>query len=118
MSILHRKGFEPYLSLGNKKSVDIVITDKKLSTYITLDVKGVIKGNWLLGNHIPKADFMVLVTYLDRFSEDELPECYILPNSSIKGIAKKYTNKGYSISYSKIRNQNNYKNNWGLLTQR
>jgi hypothetical protein len=39
ISMLHRKGIDASLTLGNKKAVDIIIADKK-GRIITIDVKG------------------------------------------------------------------------------
>ncbi len=43
MSMLHRKKINAVLTLGNKKSVDIVI--EKNGKVITLDVKGLLEKN-------------------------------------------------------------------------
>jgi hypothetical protein len=39
LSMLYRKGLNAYLTLGNKKSVDIIV-EKENGTIITIDVKG------------------------------------------------------------------------------
>ena len=51
MSLLNRVGKEAYLSLGNKKGVDIIVKTQKGSICI-VEVKGVDKRNdWIIGNH-------------------------------------------------------------------
>lgn len=42
MSLLHRLGLEPILTVANKKSIDIFI-QKEDSTYYSIDVKSVAK---------------------------------------------------------------------------
>ena len=49
MSMLHRCGFEAYLSLGNKKGVDIIVKTKKGAICI-VEVKGVNKkDDYIIG---------------------------------------------------------------------
>lgn len=47
LSILYRLGINAHLTLGNKKSVDIVV--EKEDKVITIDVKG-LKGYFLFSN--------------------------------------------------------------------
>lgn len=50
MSLLCRVGKDAYLSLGNKKGVDIIVNTKKGAICI-IEVKGVNKNNdWMIGN--------------------------------------------------------------------
>jgi hypothetical protein len=51
MSLLNRAGKDAYLSLGNKKGVDIIVMTKS-GAYTILEVKGVNKktDDWLIGN--------------------------------------------------------------------
>lgn len=52
MSILARAGIDAYLSLGNKKEIDIVIPDNLRKGYKIIEVKGVNLGSndWIVGN--------------------------------------------------------------------
>lgn len=50
MSLLSRAGKEAYLSLGNKKGVDIIVQTGRVSICL-IEVKGVNQNNdWLIGN--------------------------------------------------------------------
>lgn len=53
MSLFHRAGLEPSLSLGNKKGVDIVLYHQDRVSEI-IEVKGVAdKMDWLIGDKVP-----------------------------------------------------------------
>ena len=55
LSMLYRKGYNAYLTLGNKKSVDIII-EKEHGQILTVDVKGLAgKTNWPMDNFKKKA---------------------------------------------------------------
>jgi len=119
MSMLHRKGFEPYLSLGNKKKVDIIITDKS-NQFITIDVKGVIGSyDWTLGSKSPlvsKYHYIILVRYNKIEGFDQLPEFYIIPSIDIGKLGKQYSNR-YNVSNTKKNRGKLLKyQNWGILT--
>src|SRR5205085_7782224 len=66
MSVLHRLGLEAYLTLGNKKAVDIVVAHAP-GNAITIDVKAVAgKVDWRVGNvaGTPRErHYVVLITY-------------------------------------------------------
>ncbi len=73
MSLLCRAGKDAYLSLGNKKGVDIIIKTDKGAICI-LEVKGVNKNNdWMIGNSgiLPSLPnmFYALVGYEGRITE-------------------------------------------------
>jgi len=86
LSMLYRIGAEAYLTLGNKKSVDIVV--KRASDMITIDVKG-LKGsscfpgdNWTResSNH-----FLVFVSFIGRIGDPQcVPEVYVVPSDELK----------------------------------
>ncbi len=118
LATLHRLDKEPLLTLGNKKSVDIVLQTNNKT--LTIDVKGMAsKTNWLLGINKPeiiKNHFYVLVTYLNKIDDISVkPESYILPSSVIHKFYK-LTKKGYVIPYSKLRDDGKiYNENWATL---
>src|SRR5689334_13693049 len=51
LSMLNRKECNAYLTLGKQKSVDIVVVKGK--KHLTLDVKGIRAGGWLMGDKKP-----------------------------------------------------------------
>lgn len=118
LATLHRLGLEPLLTLGNKKSVDIVLQDNKRT--FTIDVKGMAsKTSWLLGTNKPEIitnHFYVLVTYLNKIDDINIkPESYVLTSKEIQKFVK-LTKKGYVINYSKMRDEGHkYKENWTAL---
>src|ERR1700674_3569377 len=86
LSVLHRLGISATLTLGNKKSVDIVIT-RDAGEAITVDVKGLAgTTNWPIDNirEGKENHFIVFVTFLGKISDPSvLPEVYIVPSKRI-----------------------------------
>ena len=120
LSMLYRKGINAYLTLGNKKAVDILI-DKNKGKSITIDVKGLSgKTSWPLDNFKKKTKghFIVLVSFLGKFSDHSVaPECWIVPSKKVEKlfyINPKRTRQVVN-RYSMIKNGLKYKNNWKLL---
>lgn len=120
LSMLYRKGYNANLTLGNKKSVDILI-EKENGKLITIDVKG-LKGKtcWPMDNFSKEKDnhFIVLVSFLDKINDHELnPECWIIPSKRINKLL--YTNpKGNRqvINRRKLLKIGiEFKNNWDIL---
>lgn len=84
LSILHRLGLDAVLTLGNKKMVDIVITNKN-GGFTTIDVKGIAKKyDWPADNiRIPKDGhhFVVLVSYEGKIEDTTfMPSAWIIPH--------------------------------------
>lgn len=89
LSVLHRLGMSATLTLGNKKSVDIVIARDAGDTY-TVDVKGLAgKTNWPVDNlkEGKKRHFIAFVTFLGKISDpSESPEVYIVPSEEVSSV--------------------------------
>lgn len=72
LSALYRLGMDASLTLGNKKSVDIVVVREAGDT-ITIDVKAVVgEYDWPVNNvqNQPKANhFIVLVSYEGKIQD-------------------------------------------------
>ena len=89
LSMLYRKGVDAYLTLGNKKSVDIVI-HKDDGGIVTVDVKGLAgKTCWPMDNFNKKDKnhFIVLVSFLDNISDPQaVPECWIVPSLKAENL--------------------------------
>jgi hypothetical protein len=89
LSVLHRLGADANLTLGNKKSVDIVVVRSAGDT-ITLDVKALAgKTSWPVDNFRggKKEHFLALVCFLDRIEDPAiLPEVYVVPSTKVEGI--------------------------------
>lgn len=122
LSALYRKGFEAFITLGNKKGIDIILNldDKK---QITIDVKG-LQGTTLfpLDNVRENVDkpnhFIAFLSFLNKMSDPSaVPEIYIVPHNNVKELMyrnPKGNRKG--INLSKLRTVGKkYLNNWDLL---
>jgi hypothetical protein len=113
-------GIEPFLTLGNKKSVDILVitNDKKI---FTIDVKGLAsKTSWLLGSNKPEViqnHYYILLTYLNNIEDiDTKPESYIISSNDLQELKLiKSTKKGYIIDYKQLRDNLNFKENWSVF---
>ena len=119
LSMLYRKGYNAYLTLGNKKSIDIIIDHGKRTS--TIDVKGMVsKTSWPMDNFdkAKKNHYIALVTYLNKIGDHTLvPETYIVPSSKIRSLfahQKRGTRKG--IRYSRIKKTGKkYLEAWSVL---
>jgi hypothetical protein len=90
LSLLQRVGFDAHLTLGNKKSVDIVVVHAPGDS-VTVDVKAVAgKVDWPMGNiSAPPLDrhFVVLLTYDGNFSApDFIPRTWVIPHADLLGM--------------------------------
>ncbi|MEJ7585993.1 MAG: hypothetical protein WKI04_00385 [Ferruginibacter sp.] len=88
MSLLCRAGKDAYLSLGNKKGVDIIVkTDK--GAICVVEVKGVNKNNdWMIGNSgiLPSLPnmFYALVGFEGYISDVNAPaKFYLIPSEKL-----------------------------------
>jgi hypothetical protein len=107
LSMLHRKGLEPSLTLGNKKSVDIILT--KEDKIITIDVKGIQSknvgfpmDNWNLKK---PSHFLIFVGFKDISNHKVLennPECYIVPSTEIDNKFKELELDSYKKEPGKL----------------
>jgi hypothetical protein len=92
LSVLHRLGMSATLTLGNKKSVDIVIA-RDAGDAVTVDVKGLAGvTNWPVDNL--KAGrlrhFIVFVTFLGKIGDPAVsPEIYVVPSKEVSALIYK-----------------------------
>jgi len=113
LSQLYRQNIEAYITIGNKKSIDIRII-KKDGTPISLDVKAVRGYTSLIVNNITHSPnhYFAFVVYNEKFENIEyMPEIYILHSMMIKDIIKHY-NKELRVMKGDILG---YLNQWELL---
>lgn len=119
MSLLSRAGKDAYLSLGNKKGVDIIVKTDQGAICI-VEVKGVNKRNdWLIGNsgEFPVASnlFYALVCFNGAIEDlTSSADFWVIPSSKLAD-AKEFkiskNEKTVYISNKFIReNYDNYKN--------
>lgn len=123
LSMLYRKGFDAHLTLGNKKSVDIVI-QKDDGSLLTVDVKGLAgKTCWPMDNftRISPSHFIVLVAYLDKIHDHAIqPECWIVPSAKITGLLYKNPKGNRTVidrygEKGMLKKGLSFKDNWELL---
>lgn len=124
LSTLYRLGFDAYITLGNKKSIDIILNlnDKK---QITIDVKG-LQGKTLfpldnLSEKLNKPNhFVIFLSFLNEMSDPTvLPEIYIMPFNEVKKYIyhnPKNTRKGINLSTLR-KNCKKYKDYWAILNK-
>lgn len=94
LSMLHRRGAEASLTLGNKKSVDIAVV-RVAGRTVTIDVKGVAKRwDWPADNvRMPDhtRHFLALVSFEGRIREAEaVPSVWVIPARKIAPFLRKY----------------------------
>lgn len=124
MSLLSRAGKDAYLSLGNKKGVDIVVTTPK-GGYVIIEVKGVNENmDWMIGNsgRMPSAPnmFYALIGFDGKIQDVNSPaKFYLIPSEllNVLGEYKKASNdKTTYLSHKHIReNYEKYLNNFEAL---
>lgn len=121
LSTLHRLGVDASLTLGNKKSVDIVVFRQEAYP-LTIDVKGVAdRLDWLLGNMpikpIPN-HFVVLVGYEGSIEDPRtLPRTWIFPHKDLIPFIRKTTNDKttYASRRQVIAEGGAYEGAWRLI---
>jgi len=125
LSILYRKGVEAYLTIGNKKSVDIIVKSKD-GKIVTIDVKGLVEPtSWPIENVKPKPDHYIAFVSFNKKIRDEnsLPEVFIVPSVDIidERLKLVYTNPKGSrrvVQYVRLkRYKDKYLNNWAVFYQ-
>lgn len=112
LSQLYRLGREAYLTLGNKKSVDIRVVNN--NTTISIDVKAVRGYSSLIINNvsISNTHFVVFVIYNNKFEDLTFgPEVFVVPSVDIPCVEKVF-NKQRRVFKNDLLP---YKNNWKCL---
>jgi hypothetical protein len=95
LSVLHRLGAEANLTLGNKKSVDIVVV-RDAGDAATVDVKGLAgRTSWPVDNlKVGRPNHsIVFVSFLDKIKDlTVVPEVYVVPSKKVANFT--YTSPG------------------------
>lgn len=117
LSMLNRKGATAVLTLGNTKSIDIVV--ERRGSAVPVDVKGMqSKTNWRVGRYLPTNPrlYFAFVTFLNHMNDHGVaPETYILSSSDVKNLARPDTN-GFRIQYSDLRGNTSFFERWDRIT--
>lgn len=86
LSMMYRVGANAYLTLGNKKSVDILI-DRKGAT-LTADVKGLKDTSCFPIDNCDKIDknhYLIFISYIKKIDDPKIsPEVYIVPSVQLE----------------------------------
>jgi len=120
LSMLHRLGLDANLTLGNKKSVDIVVVQKS-GDVITIDVKGLAgTTSWPVDNvkKTDKGHFLVFVSFLNKIENHSvLPEVYIVPSKKLsKFVYHSPNGKRKVVQLSRIRKDGKkFREAWELI---
>jgi len=118
LSALNRLGIEAQLTLGNKKSVDILVVQN--SIIYTLDVKALAdRYDWPADN-IRVLDnpnhVYVFLTFDGKISDPKVnPSVWIIPSNKLQPFIKRYTNRSVVSRSLMINNGGRYQDNWKYL---
>lgn len=118
MSVLFRLGFNPQLTLGNNKRVDIIVPSENYDKWITIDVKSVRGFDSIPVGNIKVEDnhFIVIVIYKNKLSDiTTLPEFYIVPSFIVAQKAVNYKTGPTDLFKKDIKDD--YFNNWNILKE-
>jgi len=118
LSTLYRLGINAYLTLGNKKSVDIIV-DRPGKDIITIDVKGLAGAHyWPADNYKEASDrhYYILVSYEGKIGDPSIsPSSWIIPATKIgEFIIQFKTRKDVSRSVI-LKDGGAYKENWDVF---
>ncbi len=119
LSMLHRLGIDASLTLGNKKSVDIVVV-RESGDVVTIDVKGLAgKSSWPVDN-VRNADdshFLIFVSFLGKIDDPEIaPEVYVVPSKIFATLVYEAPGGRRVVNYHRIREQGEkFLDAWGSL---
>jgi len=120
LSMLHRFGCDASLTLGNKKSVDIVVV-RESGDVVTIDVKGLAgTTSWPVDNvkKLAKDHFMVFVSFPGKIAEHTLlPEVYVVPSKRLAPLVYHSPNgRRQVLQLSRMRKAGSeFRDAWQLL---
>ena len=121
LSMLHRRGAEASLTLGNKKSVDIAVV-RGAGRTVTIDVKGVAKRwDWPADNvRMPDHNrhFLALVSFEGQLrTPSAIPSVWVIPARKMAPFIKKYRTRTV-ISRSRVeKNGARFRDAWHLVAR-
>jgi hypothetical protein len=121
LSMMYRKGLDAYITLGNRKSVDIVVD---FGTHMTtIDVKGIAGTTlWPMDNFSGNKPhhFIVLVSFLNKISNHSVsPEVYVVPSGDVASLLyhnPKGNRKGIQLSTVR-KHAAKYSDRWDLIKE-
>jgi hypothetical protein len=119
LSTLHRMGMEAMLTLGNKKTVDIVVM-RESGRVVTVDVKGLAgTTGWPVDNFRgPATDhFLAFVCYAGRIQDPAfVPEVWIVPSLHLDTLIYRAPGGRRIVQRRTLKkNADRYLNAWNIL---
>lgn len=123
LSMLYRLGVDAYMTLGNKKSVDIWIKNDD-DFAIEIDVKSVREYDSIPVGNVEAKDnrYIVFVIYNKKFDFKDvptLPELYHVPSKYVVENRTKYDLKSGGERFNIFKKDiKDYINRWDLLKKR
>jgi len=119
LSALHRLGMDAMLTLGNKKSVDIVVVREE-GDAVTIDVKGVADKNpWPVDNVRESQDrhFLVFVCFVGKIAAvDMSPEVWVVPSTRLAPLVYHAPGGRRVVQYHQLRREGvEFLGAWRLL---
>lgn len=122
LSILYRLGADAYITLGNRKNIDIGII-KKDETRISIDVKSIRGFSSIPVDNVRTSPnhYIVFVVYNNKFSDRQLPvpDIYVVPSEEVIKRRKEFGSY-YRIMPKHKKKQYNieeFKNRWDLIIE-
>lgn len=120
LSMLHRLGMDASLTLGNKKSVDIVVV-RDSGKVVTIDVKGLAgTTSWPVDNvkKIAKDHFFIFASFLGKINDHTVSaEVYVVPSQKLEPLVYHSPNgKRRVLQLARMRRDGKrFKDAWQLL---
>jgi hypothetical protein len=123
LSCLHRLGLDAHLTLGNRKSVDIVVVTDTFET-LTVEVKGIAgKYEWPAQNlmtRYPDQHFVVLVSFEGQIDDTNMPapRAWVVPYPEVSRFIREYRTRT-NVARSKLLQEGaEFENAWSLIAER
>lgn len=119
MSVLHRLGLDAVLTLGNKKSVDIVVV-RDAGESVTVDVKGLAgKTGWPVDNvrEGRHNHYLVFVCFAGKINDIEAtPETWVIPSTLVSPLVYQAPGGRRVLVRSRLlKDGAKFRNAWSLL---
>ena len=119
LSMLYRLGIDANLTLGNKKSVDILI-HRKSQDICTIDVKGLAGPYDWPADNIKDTNnpnhFYIFLSFEGKISDQLVsPSVWIIPSKQIEPFIKRYKTRLVVSRRLVKENGNKFKNAWRQL---
>jgi len=121
LSALYRLGVEAHLTLGNKKSIDILIHGNSQTIY-TVDVKGLADSyDWPVDNikvlNNPN-HFYILLSFEGKILEPLVsPSVWIIPSNQIEPFVRRFKTRVIVSRALVKRDGSKFKNAWHYFSQ-